>query len=497
MLNMSSEQSGLTAGYERLSLDKDGNGLAIERQRQDNDARALSLGWGVVSEHYTDNDVTADPKKAVRPAFQRLLADMRAGKVSRVVCYDQDRLVRDMRELEDIADAVEAGGVEFTSVNGDIDLRTDNGIMIARIKAAVARNELDKISRRTARQKQQRVEAGKPLGQRFRTFGYERDWTVNEEEAEVVKEVFRRATAGESQNGITADLKARGIKTAAGGEWTPLQTSRMLKTPKYAGLQTYKGEVIGKSTVIPALVSEAEYEAVQNPQNGASFNFRKYLLSGIVHCWECKAPMSGFKAANNGSVRYRCDVRNGGCGKVSIKAMWVEGLVDRYMSWYVSNQYAERLRAEPVVEENNEEAIKAADERISKLQASLGSPDLSYEDGIAALKVARAERNRLVKEDAQRVKKNIDLRDAIKDYDALADDAKRVEIKKVFKFIFVRPGRRVRYFDENRILALTHLHGDKLVPGGAINTVDYRDDWNEGSRIADPEERGFDKDRGF
>lgn len=484
--------SGITAGYERLSLDKNGEGLAIERQREDNNAKALALGWAEVTAHYTDNDVTADPRKATRPAFQQLLADMRTGKVSRVVCYDQDRLVRDMRELEDVVDAVEAGGVEFTSVNGDIDLRTDNGRMVARIKAAVARNELDKIARRTARQKRQRVEQGKPLGQRFRTFGYERDWTVRESEAEVVREVFRRAIAGESQNGITADLQRRGIKTAAGGEWQPLNTSRLLKTPKYAGLQTYKGEVIGKSTVIPALVSEAEYEAVQNPRNGASFNFRKYLLSGILICDECKAPMSGFKAANNGSVRYRCDVRNGGCGKVSIKAEWVEGMVNRYMSWWVANEYMERQKAGPVEAEDNTEAIKAIDERIKGLQEAIGT-DLSLEDGIAALKVARAERNRLVKEDAERVKKVIDYRDAISDYDSLTDDEKRVEIKKVFKYIFIKPGRRVRYFDETRIAVLTHLH-DGLVPGAALNVVDYRDEPGEGSRDVDAE---FDPSRGF
>ena len=74
-----------TAGYERLSLDKNGEGLAIERQREDNNAKSLSLGWGPVETYYTDNDVTADPRKAVRPAFQRLLEDMRTGKVKRVV----------------------------------------------------------------------------------------------------------------------------------------------------------------------------------------------------------------------------------------------------------------------------------------------------------------------------------------------------------------------------------------------------------------------------
>jgi DNA invertase Pin-like site-specific DNA recombinase len=469
--------------------------LGVARQREDIEKHSTTLGWGSVSEFYEDNDITADPKKKVRPAFQRLLADMAAGKVTKVICYDQDRLVRDMRELEDIVDAVEAGKVDLTSVNGDIDLRTDNGRMVARIKAAVARNELEKIARRTKRQKQQRAEAGKPMGQRFRTFGYDREWNVIEEEAEVVREVFRRAASGESQNGITRDLVARGIKTATGGTWTPLQTSRMLKTPKYAGFQTYQGKVIGKSTVVPALVSEAEYEAVQKPSNGSSYNFRKYLLSGILICDECKAPMSGFKAKNNGSLRYRCETRNGGCGKVSIKGEWVDGMVDRYMSFWSGNEYMQRHEEGSEEGEDNSERIAEIDKRIEQIQTAMGSGGMDITDAIAALKVARSEKTALVKEDAARVKKEIDFRDGIKEYDSLTDDQKRVEIKKVFKFIFVKPGRRVRYFDENRLVILRAFDG-KLVAGGAMNTVDYREAFGEGSRVP-WEEREFDPSRGF
>ena len=92
-------------GYARLSLDRNGEGLAIARQREDMERKAASLGWTLV-EFYEDNDTTADPKKKVRPSFQRLLADMRTGRVQRVLCYDQDRLVRDPRELEDIVDEI-------------------------------------------------------------------------------------------------------------------------------------------------------------------------------------------------------------------------------------------------------------------------------------------------------------------------------------------------------------------------------------------------------
>lgn len=472
-------------GYARLSLDRNGEGLAIARQREDMEHKARALGWTLV-EFYEDNDTTADPKKKVRPAFQRLLSDMREGRVKRVLCYDQDRLVRDPRELEDIVDAVEAGDVLMTSANGDIDLRTDNGRMVARIKGAVAKNELEKISRRTKRQKQQRIEQGLPLGQRFRTFGYTRDWKVVEEEAAIVREVFKRAVAGESQNAITKDLISRGIKTAANGEWTALQTSRMLKTPKYAGFQTYQGKIVGKSQV-PAIVSEAEYEAVQNPSNGASYNFRKYLLSGILVCDECKAPMSGTRVVHRGkeSVRYRCDVRNGGCGSVSIKGEWIDGLINRYMAWAVTHEaYSSPKELPP----DHTSEIAEIDARIADFQERMGNGTMDIEDAMAAIKAARASRKKLVAADAASITTEAQ-RTPIEDYDALSDDAKRVAIRRWFRYIFIKPGRRVRYFDESRVYVLTA--DGQLKAGGAINTVDLRDPSTHGPEYVFDPARGF------
>ena len=163
----------MTVGYTRLSLDKYDDQLGVTRQREDIAALARTLRWPEVTEFYEDNDVSANTdKRRPRPEFERLLRDMRAGVVTHVLCYDQDRLVRDMRQLEDVVDAVEAGQAMLTSVNGDIDLLTDNGRMVARIKAAVARNELERLSRRIKRQKLQRAQRGIKNRGLLRTFGY-------------------------------------------------------------------------------------------------------------------------------------------------------------------------------------------------------------------------------------------------------------------------------------------------------------------------------------
>lgn len=463
--------------YARISADLGGQALGVARQLEDCTSKADSLDW-VVSDTFVDNDVSAS-KDVPRPEYARMLTGIADGSINAVVVYDLDRLTRKPAELETFIDLTAVHGVALANVSGDVDLTTANGKMIARIKGAVARQEADRISERTTRQKQQRVQAGKPLGQRFRTFGYERDWSVIETEAKVVREVFKRAAAGESQNGITRDLRARGIKTATGAEWTAQQTSRMLKTPKYAGLQTYKGEVVGKSTVVAAFISEGEYEAVQHPSNGASFNFRKHILSGLLICDKCKAPMSGTRLTVNGreKARYRCDTRSGGCGSVSIHAAWVEDMVNRYMSSWVSIEYREDFEAgRDAAPSDNSKSILAIDERIDSIQVGLGDGSIRMEDALAALKVARSERGRLVREDAAAVKQSLDMAAPIRQYDAMTDDEKRVQIRKAFRRIFIRPGRRSRKFDEDRVWVMMTFDPENVRRhSSAVNVNDVRE----------------------
>ena len=464
--------------YARISADHFGQGLGVARQIEDCTAKAIALGW-TVAETFTDNDVSAS-KDVERHEYRRMLDSISEGRIRAVVVYDLDRLTRRPAELEAFIDLTEKHGVALANVSGDVDLTSANGKMLARIKGAVARQEADRISERTARQKEQRVGQGKPLGQRFRTFGYGRDWSVIETEAAVVREVFDRIASGESQNSVTRDLVSRGIKTAADGVWTALQTSRMLKTPKYAGMQTFKGEIIGKSTVVPALVTETQYEAVQGKITGATAPFRKYLLSGILICDNCKNPMSGTRVKANGkeNVRYRCDVRNGGCGSVSIKAEWVDHVVNRYVAWWYANEGWTAAKAEPV-EIDNSAAIAEVDERIAGLQEAMGTGDMSIEDGLAAIKAARSQRQKMLREDAQRITDGpYNWRHSASNYWSLPNEDKRTWVKRAFKFIFCKPGKRSTKFDIHRLYVLTsdaHPTANQLLPLDFFHTTDLRD----------------------
>jgi DNA invertase Pin-like site-specific DNA recombinase len=128
--------------YAQISSDRDGDQLGVRRQVLDCEARAEREGWEVV-ERYVDDDVSAYRVRA-RPAYRRLLADLRAGDLDAVVVWHVDRLVRQPRELEEFIDlCAEVGVTRLASVYGDIDLSTHDGQLIARILGAMARKESD------------------------------------------------------------------------------------------------------------------------------------------------------------------------------------------------------------------------------------------------------------------------------------------------------------------------------------------------------------------
>src|SRR3954447_17985683 len=94
--------------YARISSDREQNGLAVGRQLEDCERLAAERGWRVV-ERYVDQDVSAYKSRA-RPAYRRLLGDLRRGTVDGVIVYHLDRLHRQPRELEEFFDVCRAAG---------------------------------------------------------------------------------------------------------------------------------------------------------------------------------------------------------------------------------------------------------------------------------------------------------------------------------------------------------------------------------------------------
>ncbi len=281
--------------YLRISLDRTGDELGVDRQRQACRRVARERGWAVVEE-YVDNSKSAYAKNVARPEYERMVRDYAAGRFEAIIVWDLDRLTRQPRQLEDWIDAAEERGLTIVTVDGATDLGTETGRQFARIKAAIARGEIEHRSKRQRAANDQRAEQGKVFMGR-RAFGYAKGGT-DIVEAEAVE--FRRAVAdlldGRPLRSIAREMNERGARTTAGNPWGSTQVRGLLRNPRHAGLRVHRGEVVGRGAW-PAIIDEDTHRAVvallSDPDRQPKGRPRRYLLSGVARCGLCGGRIYG------------------------------------------------------------------------------------------------------------------------------------------------------------------------------------------------------------
>jgi DNA invertase Pin-like site-specific DNA recombinase len=306
--------------YCRISKDRTGAGLGVERQ--ENECRELAARLGLtVTAVYTDNDLSAYSGKT-RPGYRLLLAEIQAGRVSAVLAWHTDRIHRSPAELEEYIAACEQRGVPTHTVKGGtLDLTSASGRMTARIVGAVARQEVEHQIERQQSKKRETAAAGKWGGGR-RPYGYEADGvTVRPDEARIVAEATDKILLGTSLRSYTAKLKEAGQLTSTGRQWVPTELKKVLIRPRNAGLREHRGQIIGKAEWEP-IVAEEKWRAVRammaDPaRRTTTGSARKWLLSGIATCGICGSPVRAVTmhttragVASYACVASKCVVRN-------------------------------------------------------------------------------------------------------------------------------------------------------------------------------------------
>lgn len=359
------------ATYCRISDDRGGQGLGVERQRQDCDALVTSRGWESVAA-FTDNDVSAYSGKP-RPGYARLLEAVRAGRVDVIVAWHPDRLHRSPRELEDFIEALEAHVVHVETVqSGRWDLSTASGRLNARVIGAVSRGESEHRSARVRRALQQRAESGRSHGRR--PYGWTADGAVDREQAVVVAEAARRIVAGDSLRGIVADLNAREVPAPSGKPWGKVSLRHLVLRERNVGLLVRHGQVIREGEWPPILdrgLWEQTRAVLSDPTRRTSTSSAAaHLLSGIARCGVCGGSI---RAGKNRTVdSYRCAARS--C--VSRTRADVDALVTGVVLGRLALPDAAAL-----LRPERREDVSAALDEADELRARLDNAADDYADG--------------------------------------------------------------------------------------------------------------------
>lgn len=341
--------TGKRAGiYRRISLDRSGEGLAVERQGEDCRQLVALRGWTVVDE-FTDNDISA-AGKVKRPGFDRLLCAVRDGHIDVVVAWSLDRLTRNRRDQLRLIEVCQQKQVNLALVRGaDVDLSSAVGRAVADILSATARMEIEQKSERQVRAIRQAAEKGRMVGGR-RAFGYTADGLKRDRsEAALVRQMYDQFLSGVPLRAIAAWLNEKGVPTPRGNRWRTETVRVVLANPRNAGWRAmrpvdpgtgrrefYHSEPVSKGTW-PAIVSDEVWRAtvasLRDPSRRSSpGNAPRYLLSGIARCgWDgCGLPM--FSSQSQGVRTLRCQTRR----HVNRKAEPIEALVEAEVLGYFS-----------------------------------------------------------------------------------------------------------------------------------------------------------------
>lgn len=323
--------------YTRMSQDRGGTQLGVDRQRADCEQYARRRGWHV-QQVYCDNDRSASNGKR-RPAYEQMLLDVTAGHLDAVVAWDLDRLHRRPVELERFIDLADRHNLALGTFGGDVDLGSSAGRLHARIMGSVARHEIEHKSERQRRAAVQAAELGRPTGGP-RPFGYKDGGrAVDAVEARAVRDAFDALLAGTPLREIARDINRRGIRTSLGKEWSATQVRAMMLRARNAGLRTYRGEIVGPADW-PALVDETTWRAafavLRDPTRKTSPGFAtRWLLSGLAHCGVCSETVSSAGVARtrvDGTrpTVYRCRTRQHVARDADpVDALVVEAVVKR------------------------------------------------------------------------------------------------------------------------------------------------------------------------
>lgn len=445
------------AVYLRQSLDRTGLGAAVDRQREDCLKVCEQRGWTVV-EQFRDNDVSASSGKP-RKHYRRMIDTVKGGNADVVVVWDLDRLTRRPIEVEEWMTLHEQHGVNLVTIGENVDLATDNGRMFLRIKAAVARAEVERKGARQSRAQQQAAQLGKPAGGR-RAFGYSADsLTVNEAEARHVRAAYQAMLEGGTLRGIASRWNAEGVLTTAGNPWGHSAVRRVLLNPRNVARRTYRGEVVGPA-LWPPLVDLDTFEAVRGllrmpERNTTTGTARLYLLPGLALCY-CGSPVTTGRT-QHGVRTYRC--RNRGNGHdLSRAAEPIDELVAALVVERLSRSDAAELlhdTTKPDLEAHRVKA-QAIRERLDDLATALA-------DGLLPLPAVRKSSERLHAElaDVEAQMANLDRTDVLGPVVTAADvgeawqmldlDRKRAVIDTLLTVTLLRPLRGRQRFDPETV----------------------------------------------
>ena len=210
-MSVKQAEGKITALYESLSRDDDltGDSNSILNQKAYLENYAAQRGYTNIA-HYTDDGWSGGNFE--RPDWKRMIADIEAGKVCRVIVKDMSRAGRDYLQTGFYTEVFfRQHGVHFIAIANGVDSEDQNSNEFAPFLNIMNEWYLRDQSRKVSAAYKIKGTSGKHTSTHA-IYGYKKDpenkdhWIIDEEAATVVKRIFHLALEGYGQYKIAEIL---------------------------------------------------------------------------------------------------------------------------------------------------------------------------------------------------------------------------------------------------------------------------------------------------
>jgi len=309
------------AAYCRVSTEELGQKNSYESQIQYYKQKiAEHHGWQLVG-IYADEAISGTQVDK-RTGFQEMIKACRAGMVDLIITKSISRFARNTQDVLKYVRELQERHIAVIFEEENINTLCMEGELLLSILSAVYQQEVENISAHVKKGLRMKMERGELVGYAA-CLGFDYDvktkkLSINQEEAEIVRYIFKRYLEGAGAHKIAKELEAMGVKTKRGNSnWVASTVNGIIKNEKYVGNvvqgKTYTANPITKKRLKnngelnsyrrvdnhPAIISKEDFNLAQEIRTGRGavkkssevgkitrFG-RRYAFSHMIECGFC------------------------------------------------------------------------------------------------------------------------------------------------------------------------------------------------------------------
>lgn len=349
----------MLAIYIRLSREDD-NSSSISNQIREGQAFAKNknLQYTVYNE---GEGASGTLELNKRPKLFELITDVKNGDISSIWMRNQNRLDRNTATFYLFISAVKKANINVYFGDGDaIDFNEPTTLLQTTIISSLNQYQAQLQSKQTKKALRDSANEGKAWG--VIPYGYSTDKnkyiTINQIQAETVKEIFNLSLKGWGVGRIATHLTDNGIPTKYNGYkgeikivnkydksvtkrdkkkivWSPKTIHDILKNKWYIGTRSYSGIEYPTPQIIElSTFNKVKDNLIKNRNNSGKKVEYRYLLKGLLKCGKCGRNYYGRTRTSKKDNFYMCSSKRSksqNCGNSSINIPYLETFIIKHL----------------------------------------------------------------------------------------------------------------------------------------------------------------------